>query len=540
MKLGIFNAAFVVAPLVALTGVFFGVLATAEEDSLESLLENEGKPKLAAPDNKSPLRQLVGKPTPEQNIFFSLIENQETEKALFQWTPAFSKTELGKSANGKALHGVLSFQAGLPLTGLEEILSIPDPENVHPSLIKILKESVPADHAVWNQYWSANWNTRWSSIFGTKQEIRVVSKNLNGFQDGAKINSLLARAEPGSFESNLLKWQIVLGLSTQDTAKAGKALAALMKLPNPATGMDLMNITAARMLYQNGYLDGAIKYYEKVPDSSDYWFEAQEEKGWAYLRKGQTQDTIAITQSLNHSSVVWLSGPEASFLRSLAQLKVCDYKGVVKTLENFKLNFKERTASLVKISKDANTPEVLELISQRGQGPIEFPKMGSNIKKLPRWSIRDIYFGNLARFYQGINAEAKRAGELYMKSLSQGSDRVGFQAGSERIKQAIEQRAAGVKSAMITRVQALAQQEVEETQNILSKLQIVEAEMIQQSTVLDKIAGRATTSKPTVMNGKNKANNKYQIQFPGDEEIWFDEIASYDVDVKGGCEGVKR
>lgn len=514
-----------------------GALAFAAPNDGDELSNMGGSSK----DGRTPLRQLVGKPTPEQTIFFNQVENGENEKALFQFIPAFGRSEMGKTSNGKALQALLSFKAGLQLSGLDQVLAIPDPGSVSPVLIKMWKEAAPPTHEVWNHYWTSNWNSRWSSVFGANQEIRVVARNLNGFQDSAKISALISRAQPGTVERNLLQWQLILGQSLKDTAGAGKALATLMKQPNPAVGMDLMNITAARMLYENGYLDAAIKYYDKVPSGSDYWFEAQEEKAWSYLRKGQSQDAIAITQALNHSSVVWLSGPEASFLRSLAQLKVCDYKGVVKTLENFKDNFKERTAALVKVSKDANTPEVMELIQQRGQGRIEYAKMGSNIKKLPRWAIRDAAFGNMGAFYGGLSHEANLAGDLYVRSLSQGSDRVGFQANSERMKQAIEQRAAGVKSAMIQRVQALAKEEVEETSEILSKLQIVEAEMIQQSTVLEKMAGRnAGKGEPQVMKGKNKANNKYQIQFPDSEEVWFDELASYNVDIKGGCEGVKR
>lgn len=488
---------------------------------------------------RTAFRKLIVKPTAEQKTFLKQVESNDLAKAFFQFNPAFSKTEFGKSSNGKALHALLAFQNGLQLVGLEEVLAIPDPSSVSPILINMWKQAAPSTHPVWNQFWTTNWNSRWSSVFGNNLEIRIVSKNLNGFADADKINALLAKAQIGTVERNALQWQLILGMSAQDTAKAGTSLATLMKQPNPAVGQDLMNLTAARMLFENGYLDGAIKYYEKVTSASDYWFEAQEEKAWSYLRKGQTQDALAITQALNHSSIVWLSGPEASFLRSLAQLKVCDYKGVVKTLEKFKENFRERSTSLELISKDANTPEVLELIAQRGQGPIVYSKMGSSVKKLPRWALRDRSFGNMASFHGGIISESKLVDELYQKSQGWGDDRVGAKEKSEQLKKSMEQQASRIQALMMSRVQALAKEEVEETQRILSRLQIVEAEMIQQSTVLEKLAARNSKSDPQVLKGRGK-QSKYQIAFPDSEEVWFDELANYNVDVKSGCEGVKR
>lgn len=505
-----------------------------DDQDLEKILEGSKASEQVV--SKTPLRKMFGSTTAEQNIFLNYYEKGDMEKALFQWAPAFSRAEFAKTENGRALRSLLLFQNGLQLTGLEQLLSISSPDQIHPSLIQIWRQVAREDHPVWNQLWLEKWHPGWTKVFGVNLEIRVVSKNLNGFKDLDKIKGLLSQSKPGTLERNLLQWQLVLGLSTQDTGKAAQALAHLMKQEKLPVGKDLMDITAARMLYQNGYLDASIKYYEKIPKASDYWLESQEEMAWGYMRKGQAQDAIAITQILNEPSLVWLSGPEASFLRSLAQLKVCDYRGVVQTLNSFKDNFKARTAALLKISKDANTPEVAELINLRAQGEISYGKMGPVVKKLPRWALRDIYLGYLANFHSGLKTESEKAGQLYTRSLSQGSDRVGFQADTERIKQSVAQRAAGVKSAMISRVQSLAKEEVEETQNILSKLQIVEAEMLQQSSMVDRLAKNSKKGAPTELKGRKTAAAKYQIEFPDSDEVWFDELSNYNVDLKGGCE----
>lgn len=506
--------------LMVLLVAFLGFSAFAEDDAgLEAILEGTRAKTTEKKSPKNALRLLVDSRTPEQDLFFDSFEAGDLEKALSRFAPAFNETKFGKTANGKALLGLVLFQNGFPLTGLDELLAL-DPNDIHHELLKVWKQTATEDHPVWTRMWVKSWNPKWTPIFGVNQEIRVFGKTMNGFQDIEQIKALLSKSIPGSLERNQLQWQLVLGLSINDTPKAGQALAHLMKQPNLPVSMGLMDLTAARMLYQNGYLDAAIKYYQKVPKDSDEWFEAQEEMAWSYLRKGQSQDTIAITQVLNQPSMAWLSGPEASFLRALAQLKVCDYKGVVKTLENFKDFFKDRTGELVKLSKDANVPEVEELGKQRSEGPIPYSKIGSALKKLPRTSLRDIPFGNLALFYSGLNAEAKRAGIPWLQQM-------------------VEQRSLAVRAAMISRVQFLANEEVEEVQDIISKLQIVEAEMIQQSMVLEKMASRGFKSNPVWEKGRIKTE-KYQIEFPASDEIWFDEFASYNLDIKGGCEGVKR
>ena len=43
---------------------------------------------------------------------------------------------------------------------------------------------------------------------------------------------------------------------------------------------DLVQLTASRILFQNAYYETAIKQYEKIPKTSEYWAQAQEEIAW--------------------------------------------------------------------------------------------------------------------------------------------------------------------------------------------------------------------------------------------------------------------
>lgn len=514
----------------------------AAEDELLNILDGKGK---STPEKEadaiptSPLRKMVGKATAEQNIFFSHFEKSDFEASLFQWASAFENTTFAKSASGQALRAFILFQTGLTLTGLEDLLMIEDAKKVDPFVLGMWRSAAPDSHPAWGQLWVQKWNASWTEVFGVNAEIRVRSRQLDGFENMALVKDLMSKSKPGTRERGLLQWQLILALINEDTGKAAQALAHLMKQENNPIGVDLLSMTAARMLFQNGFMDAAIKYYEKVPKSSDYWFEAQEEMAWSHLRKAAPHEALAITKTLNQPYFAVMSGPEATFLRSLAQLKVCDYTGVVATINGFRRDFRDRTAALVQIGKDANTPDVKDLLKKRGEGKIKFVEMGPTLKNIPRWAPRDQMLGSLITYEQILAKEAVRAGQLYAKSMSLGSDRVGFQGDMENLKNKTEARRRSAEVQAMKRVQVLAATEVKETQEILSKLHIVEAEMLQQGTMVDRVTS-AKNGKSSELKAAKGEPAKFQIKYPAESEIWFDELSNFNVSLKGGCEVTRK
>lgn len=510
-------------------------------DDLLNILEGTSKDsgERVAVGERSPLRKLFPKLTAEQNIFFQHFEANDFERALFQWTPAFENSPFAKSESGRALRSFILFQSGLQLIGLEDVLSIEKVTSIDPFIVQLWRQAAHDQHPAWSNLWLSKWNVAWTEVFGLNAEIKVRSRQLDAFRDGEVIRDLMVKSKPGTLERNLIAWQLVLSLINEDTGKAAQALAHLIKQPNNPIGRDLLDLTAARMLFQNGYLDAAIQYYEKIPKTSDFWFEAQEEIAWSHLRKGKPQDALAVTNTLNRPYFAILVGPEASFLRALAQLKVCDYTGVVASLSRFRTDFRERTARLLEVVANANTPAIAAIIEKRSQGKIDFASMGPNLKEAPRWAPRDMMLGNLIRFERGLRGERDRAAHLYAKSMSLGSDRVGFQGDMENLKNNVEQRRRAAEVQQYKRVQDLANQEVQETKLILSKLHIVEAELLQQGMMADRVLA-AKDAKATLQVGAKNQPQKYQVKFPAEKEVWFDELAHYNVNLTGSCEANKR
>jgi tetratricopeptide (TPR) repeat protein len=322
----------------------------------------------------------------------------------------------------------------------------------------------------------------------------------------------------------------VIAYSLKDQSdQAAKLLAQLMKNPKAAVSSDLMQLTAARMLFQNGYFDPSIKYYEKIPKASPYWTEAQEEMGWAYIRKGQPNNALALSQSLVQAGFNYQVSPETYFVRSLSQLKMCDYTGVMGSLNEFPQRFKERTKALEKLSQDSATAEVANGIETLKTRKVGIQDLGKIAKMLPRRFSQDQKLFELAQSQMHLESEVKNAEKLLTAP----------QPVFENIKTAVLQQMQSVKTASYDRVKELARDEVTETKEILRKLHIVEAEVIQQVSFADKIAKNAVDKgdeKKGVTGYKGVAQT---VSFPAEKEVWVDELSNYRLDVKKACT-VKR
>ncbi|MEK7358315.1 MAG: hypothetical protein AAB250_17850 [Bdellovibrionota bacterium] len=519
--------------------------AEGDDELLSILGSGAGAPAAAAKPGAQPelsaFRKVIGKPSAEQNIFLSFIEKGEMEKALFQWPTAFESTPFARSPSGRALNAFLLYKNGIKVTALESLLSIDRPEQINPEMLKLWKEAAPDNDPVWGLVSVATWKPLWTETFGLASEIRVRSRQIYGTEKLDALKELIKKTQADTRERAWLSWQLVLALSTgDDPGTAAKALAVLMKAPNNPVSEDLMTITAARLLYQNGFLDAAAKYYQKVPKSSDYWFDAQEELGWSFIRKGEPQNAIAVTKTLTNEAFASQVGPEPLFLRSLAQLKVCDYPEVVKTLNTFRDRYRDRAKALMAVSESADTPAVKNFIARSKGERVSLMALGKEATELPRFVTRDEVLAGLVETEKALEKEGKQAGELYARSLTGGTGQVGFQARLEDFKKAVETRVAGARSATYNRVKELSSEEVNEIAQILQKLHIVEAELLQQISLADRVAGATATQKIAVRSGSTGSQAQDKIVFPAEQETWFDELSNYKVDIKRGCQSAKR
>ncbi len=501
------------------------------EDDLMNILDGKSAPaaQFVESTELQKLKKAVRPSTAEQNIFFQFMAEKNYEKALFQWTTAFNGSSFQTSPTGKALEAFLKYKNGLKLAGVESLLSVSTPAQIDSSVISLWKEHLAGTDPVWGMA-QVTWNPYWTGVFGTPAEMAVLLQKSYVDTDIAKLTELLKMTPPDSAERAQLEWQLVLNLGIKgDSAKAAQVLSHLMKMPNNPIDKDLMTLTAGRLLYQNGFLDAAVGYYKKISKKSDYWFQAQEEMAWAYMRKGEPQNAMAVTKTLTYSNFKGWVGMESYLLNSFASLKVCDYSSVIDTMKSIKGQFGDHLAALETLSTDPHQPAVQKLMTAMTVGAVETSKLGTDAHALPMNISKDEVLSLLVRRHQYLMNESKAAEQLYARSLTFGN----LQGRFETLKNQTQTRAQMTESSAYQRVQAMAKLELEDAKQVMQRLRIVEVEMIQQVDSASKFLKNAGASEAKI--GSTGSQSKYAMNFAKDKEIWFDELSNFKVDVKKGC-----
>lgn len=484
-------------------------------------------------------KSLVSRPNAEQNIFFQFLERGEAKKALYQWPSAFEGTRFASSDNGKALYGYLLYKNGLELTGLESLF-MARPHKIDPKLVGLWRGLMQTNEKLWTIS-EVEWNSGWTKVFGLPSEITVIARRFDSELTIPKLEELLRKTSSKTWERSWTEWRYITSLLMKgEDVKAAKLLKHLqgVKDNNPVSS-NLMDLTAARMLYQNGYLTQSLRYYQKVDKATDYWFEAIEEMGWAELRLGRPQNTLAHTQTLLTPVLEPDVGPESFYLASLANLKVCDYQEVSNVLKEFRTRFQAKTKRLLSLKEKPNNKAVEKLFGLLAQGRTSMPSLGSFGKELPRYSTRDENLFFLVQRNTVLAKEAEIAKKLYSQSLSEGTALVGFQAKMEKFKNSILSRSRNSFTAALNRVKDLADQEVDEIAGVLKKMQIVEAELIQQLAMSDRVIEDTAQTQSKVKKGSTGSAARDTMTFPFTGEVWFDEISNYKIDIAKGCQSSK-
>ncbi len=506
-------------------------------DDLLDALGGENKSVEMSFDKKSNLyKSFLTQPNAEQNIFFQFLESGDFKKALYQWPSAFEKTSFAQSENGRSLYAYLLFKNGLPVTAVESLFSI-NPQKINPHMVQLWQGLLQTDDQIWNRV-ELNWNEQWTALFGVSAEVSVRARQFSQEISLKDYEALLRKTAANTWERSWTEWRYINELLlTGEDIKAARLLKHLetVKENNPIS-KNLINLTAARMLYQNGYLTQAIEYYSKVKKASDYWFEALEEMAWAELRMGRPQNALAHTQTLLVPTLAADVGPESFYLASLANLKVCDYTEVSQILKEFRTRFQKKAEILLALKQQPQTPATDHLFEKLFIKKVSTLALGADANQLPRLSTRDEELFFKAQRANALRLESQKADQLYAQSLSEGTAHVGFQANMEKFKNQISSRAQESFNQALDRIKTLADQELNEISTTLNKMQIVEAELIQQMTQVERVISSKDQGKPSFKKGTTGSKAKDTLSFSFKGEVWFDELSNYQIDIAKGCQ----
>lgn len=509
--------------------------AMAHAQDLESILNATGPTDPATKTYSTLQHVLLSKiphPSLEQSQVIQSVETGDWQKALLQYSQAFDGTAFQNSEDGRALFALIHFKAGMPVTGLEMLFKVEQPGKIHSEVRRLWKEAAPEKAMAWDLA-KVVWKPEFSEIFGPEAEFKILTRDSSMLKNPDDLLKLFAKLPNKSGERARAGWQLVIAYSLQDKVEeAAKVLAHLMKTEPAPVSQPLMDLTAARLLYQRGMYGPAIKYYEKIPKRSEYWTDAQEEMAWSYLRKGEPQNAMAITKSLVSPAMVIQSGAESFLVYSMAQLRVCDYSGVSSSLKDFVKTFKERNAALEEIATSDEIWQIHKAIDIMKTKRMTREDLGREAKTLPRLIARDERLFQLAQAQKYLEDEARAADLIYAKSQSQKIQSDYF----DNLRQSTLAQAHAATRASTSRARELAKLESNEIKEILRKLHIVEAEVIQQVALANAGAPKSSSSQAEEKKGTTGAMARDVLRFPADNEVWFDEIGNYRISLKKACQ----
>lgn len=297
----------------------------------------------------------------------------------------------------------------------------------------------------------------------------------------------LSPARAAGTPSDTVEFKRALKLAAQDKTKPShKIIDRLLTKKASDIARDRLLMTKGRLLFQDGDVRGSLKYYEQIPTDSDYWLEALEERGWAHLRLGEHGEALAKLKTIKAPVFDSLVGPEPYFLTGLAHLKVCDYPAIFEAIKEFQAKFRPRLVAIQTLARDGTSAAANTVISKLRTEPLNWKAVAPEAKQLPRFFHRDTLL-------------QKRVAEL--------------KAGK------------GDGSAVARRLRELARLELKEINDIVQKMHLLEAEVIQRIHMAEKPNTRA--------NRDVKMASGETLEFPDTGEYWLDELDNYHVKVSG-------
>lgn len=286
--------------------------------------------------------------------------------------------------------------------------------------------------------------------------------------------------------------------------KAGQAVAASKKSKpvKPVEGTiprteEQKTMQSARVAFEKKDFATAMKLYETIPATSDYWTEALEERAWSHVHLMEHDKALGLVKTLTAPPVKYEIGSEPYLLSSLVQLRLCNYNEIFKVMKRFKEDVKPRFEAMQALSKSGTSDAANRAIGRMQTLPAgeRFTRAaaGGDVASLPRLFYRDA---------------------AIQSRLSQ---------------PATEDQVADVSA----RMKALAKRDVSDIEGVLRKMHLIEVEATQRMYSHLNLADKKKSAAPI----SRDANT---LVFPDDEDdVWLDEVDAYHVDAKG-CPGLPQ
>ncbi len=283
---------------------------------------------------------------------------------------------------------------------------------------------------------------------------------------------------------------------------------------------NVVNLNVARSYYADENFGQAILWYAKVQRTSEFWLDAQFERGWAHFRGNDMNGVIALL--MNHESPFFedFFYPEAHLLRAYGLFMMCKFPDASKEMDGFVERYTPIKAEVDGLVGSMSPVEAY--------GDVKAFLDGSPAK-LPVYLLRDFRYED--RINDAIAAIALaddeieranqvpgRAGELARTWTTKRRDRLKATEG-QRVLDRV-QSAKGELEEMLTGIE-------------MTRLDLLslEAKMYERAAATGSLDFGDRSAK---LRDLKKRKKGFRV-WPYQDEYWADELGWYIVDSRPDC-----
>ena len=264
----------------------------------------------------------------------------------------------------------------------------------------------------------------------------------------------------------------------------------LIKNSNNTEELSLYFVTLARLLYQAGATGEAKKYYDLIPESSNYFLTARTEALWAHLKDKDYSRTKGELATLELGVFNDKFYPEAYLVSAMASVKLCEFSDAKSAINRFITVNRKWAQEIEKNISNPNAPAI----------------------------TKNFFLTNLEKAKKSLLAEKKN---LEAKKLS------------TQYTQSIDGLVSSIDSVVKAEIQSQWKNRKTVLETALYKMRFVKIELIsrmRQFNLNQKIADSDEVSQQSAATVRRN-----QLSFPYDGVLWGDELFNMSAAVKNKC-----
>lgn len=298
-------------------------------------------------------------------------------------------------------------------------------------------------------------------------------------------------------------------------------------VPEAETMQQLAWISMARIFYSTGQYPLSIKYYNRIPQNSQYWLQALFEESWAHYQQNNFEKALGNLHTLNSPFFDTDFFPESMILQAVIYFSNCRYDSTRKTVEHFLATYPD-------------LEKQIETYLQRYAEPVDFwnflvklnvegGKYNAKLQQIFSVAFDDQNLVKMHKFIKAIDDESKK---ISGNRGEWGKSELAAQLlGDLQVTRSLAVHEAGrYAMSLLDRVKKDLQDL--KSQALKIKFEVANAEV---GRLENKIKDELYVATKTGRDRDLAATDSEHMYWPFRDEYWKDELGFYYYDIRSEC-----